>query len=86
MVVFSSIQMPLAMVQEFLENMQQELLIPIIFMLFYLVLMKKTAGKLFYFLFQVLSEPFESPYVFNKQLHLLFFQFVFNFEYNTFSK
>lgn len=46
MVVFTSIQTPLAMVQEFLENVQQELLLPTILIHFYLFLMKKTAGKM----------------------------------------
>lgn len=53
MVVFSSIQIPLAMVQEFPENVQQELLLPTIFIHFYLVLMKKTAGKI-----KIISFPF----------------------------
>lgn len=51
MFVLSSIQTPLAMVQEFLENMQQELLLPTIFVHFYLVLMKKTAVKIKIILF-----------------------------------
>lgn len=51
MVVFSSIQTPLAVIQEFLENTQQELLLPTIFIHFYLALMKKTAGNMKIILF-----------------------------------
>lgn len=51
MVALSSIQIPLAVVQKFLENVQHKLLLPTIFVHFYFVLMKKTAVKMKIILF-----------------------------------